>query len=133
LKKKKKNRSKLGFSLAYLPIPLQEDKNKRPKMPRMAFLVNVDSGKPIDQVSDMGIEFIGKPLIDMLVRYVTKYGRPVSISVKDDDKGCYIADFAEKLGIELIEDGRMATVNNLMANIMNMMESGLMADFMKFD
>ena len=129
LKKKKKSKAKLGFALGYLPMPIQEEKNKRPKMPRIAFLIDIGTGMPVDQVSDMGSEFIGKPLLDMLARYVAEYGRPASISVKDEDTGCYIADFAEKLDIELIEDGRMAAANHLMAEMMKFMSPGLMDNF----
>ena len=106
LKKKRKTSVKLGFGLPYIPVPIQERKNQRPRMPRLAILINLGNGKPADYSLNDGGEFIGKTITDMLVGYITDHGRPASIAVPDEDTGDYILDFAEKLGIELIEDER---------------------------
>jgi len=123
LKKKQKIRAKLGFAMTYLPVPIQ-DRNERPKIPRMAVLIDLADEKIIDHTLDTETEFVGKAITEMLSQYITECGIPTSITVQNGNTGCFIADFTEKLGIKLVEDKDFSAANNVISVIMNMMESG---------
>jgi hypothetical protein len=129
LKKKKKNRSKLGFSMSYLPMPIQESKNHRPKLPRLIALT--DMGKVIDQIMDEGHEFVGATVFELLTRYIENNGRPASIAVENDDTKDLIEDFATKLGIKITENEGRPVIGNMLMRMMDMMESGQFDEFME--
>jgi len=131
LKKKAKNRAKLGFAITYIPVPIQENKNARPRIPRMAVLADMDSGRIIDQATDEECETITKAIIQMFTGYIENNGRPATIAVSDEEARDYIEDFITKLGIKLVEDERMSAVGNLILGMMGMMESGQFDDFME--
>lgn len=131
LKKKKKSRAKLGFALTYIPMPVQENKNHRPKMPRMAILVDIENGRIIDQATDTEHEAIGVAITKLLTRYIEKNDRPASIAVSDEDAGDFIEDFLTKLGIKMTEDERLSQIGNLLMGMMDMMESGQFDEFME--
>jgi hypothetical protein len=127
LKKKRQSKAKLGLAITYIPMPVQE-KNERPRIPRMAALADMGSGKLIDQVTDMEYETIGVAITELLTRYVEKNGRPASIAVSEEDVRDYIDDFATKLGIKLLEDERLSALGGM---VFGMMESGRLDDFME--
>jgi len=131
LKKKKKGKANLGFGITYIPVPIQEKKNDRPRIPRMAVLVDMDNGRPIEQAIDEEYESIGDAIIQMFTRYIESNGRPASVAVSGEDDGDYIEDFATKLGIKIVEDERMTALGNMVLNMMDMMESGQFDDFME--
>jgi len=60
--------------------------------------------------------------VDSILLYVIEHYRPISIAANGDDRR-YIADFAEKLGIKLVEAKRLAMIGSLMADIMEMINS----------
>jgi hypothetical protein len=124
LKKKKKTRAKLGFAVTYVPMPIQERKSDRPRVPRMAVLLDLNIGKPIGHATDEDRESIGEATVQMLTDYIENNGRPASIAVADEDSGNYIEDFATKLGIKLTEDGRLSLLGSMLFGMMDMMESG---------
>ena len=121
LNRKKKTRTRLAFGLTYIPAPIQENKNQRPKVPRLAILIDLESGTPVGYTLNDGSEFIGKTITEMLADYVSDCGRPASIAVADEDTGLFIVDLAEKLGIKLIEDENLSKINNMIMGMMNMM------------
>jgi len=110
LKKEKKTDAKLGLGLTYLPGPVQENKNERPRVPQMAMMIELNSGIIVDCSVDDGGESIGATMMDSLTRYITKYGRPASIVVPDDGTADCVSDFAEKLGVELTEDEKLSAI-----------------------
>jgi hypothetical protein len=120
LKKKKKNRTKLGFAIVYIPMPIQENKNERPKVPRMAVLADMDNGGLIDQATDMEFETIGNAVIQLFTRYIENNGKPESIAIADEDANDIIEDFAKKLGIKLVEDKRLLALGKLVTDMIDM-------------
>ena len=127
LSKKKKTRAELGFAVTYMPAPFQESETERPRVPLVATLTDMSDGKPIEHISDMEAEsesqtFSGA-VIEMLSSYIGEHGRPASIAVSEKDR-CYVADFAEKLGVKLVEDERLAMLGGMMIKLMDMIDSG---------
>jgi len=82
IKKKKRNRAKLGFALTYIPIPIQENKNRRPQM---AILTDINSGGIIDQTIGIEQDKLGMAIIELFTRYIENHGRPMSIAVSGED------------------------------------------------
>ena len=111
LKKKKRNQAKIGLIITYISMPVLENKDERPKMPRIAILVDMEKGMIIDQAMDIGD--IGSAVIDLLTSYIKNNGRPEFFAVMDDYTGDYIEDFATKLEIKLVEDKRLIAISNL--------------------
>jgi len=120
LKKKKRNKSRIGFALTYLPMPVQENKNQRPAIPRLALLADMSSGMIIDKAMDTDHEAIVAAAAKMLTGYVEEYGRPVSISISDEEAASYVENFTEKLGIQLVEDEKFSAIGNLLMGIMGL-------------
>jgi hypothetical protein len=105
-------------------MPVQEHKNSRPGLPRMALLLDIETGRPVAQVTEIKAALPGEAIIGMLNLYITEHGRPSLIVTKDEEAGCYIADFAQKVGIETRTDGNFPSVNNFLMSLMNEMGSG---------
>ena len=122
LKRKKKNHAKLSFTLTYLPMPIQENKNYRPILPRIAILSDEVNGLIIDKAIETGYEAIGEAIAEMIINYVTEHGRPISIAVSGEDTRNYIEDFAAKLNIKLVEDETLGSITNQLISMMAMME-----------
>ena len=133
LKKKKKTQAKLGFVLTYVPMPIQENDGERPRVPRMAMLIDLSIGKPFGQVMDVEHEIFTKAIMDMLTDYVEQKGRPAAICVQDEDTGCYVEDFATKLDIKLMEDVNLNLLDDMMMGLMQMMESGGLYELLRDD
>ena len=128
LKKKKKNRQKLGFILTYVPVPYQKSKKHRPKMPLVAFLADMITGTLIDHSIGLGESETGNLLdereqyLGLLIGYVMDNGRPASIAVANEDTYNFLEDFATKLGIKLVEDNRLMDIASLFVDAMGMLE-----------
>ena len=128
LKKKKKTKNNLGFILTYLPLPVQKSKKHRPKLPLVALLANMKSGKLIDHtlgleqneegnMMDARVEYIG-----FLINHVENNGRPASIAVSNMDTYYFVEDFAKKLGIKLEVDERLSDITSMFLNTINMFD-----------
>jgi hypothetical protein len=115
LKKQKLNGTRLEFELTYLPTPIQEHKGDKPYLPRMALLMDKTSGLPLDQhMADKGGR-IEVDILEMLTQYIMKFGKPVSINIRDDSTGCYIEDFCQKAGVKLIQGKGVPAVDRFRA------------------
>ncbi|MCL2285583.1 MAG: hypothetical protein FWC32_04370 [Firmicutes bacterium] len=118
LKKKKTNKAELGVIIMYLPLPYQEERGARPKIPHIAFLVDAKSGMMIDMAFDqeLTIEVVA---IQMLTKYILNEGRPLCISVPCKKTAVYVKDFASKLGIKLKIDMELRDVAAKMISMMS--------------
>jgi len=122
LKKKKRNGAKLEFEVTYLPTPVQEHKKDRPYFPRLALLMDRTNGLALDQhMADMNDHIEGE-ILGMLTGYIDKFGRPLSIHVRDDRSGRYIGDFCEKTGIKVIEGEGMPAVDGLLEGMLDFLK-----------
>lgn len=114
LKKQKCNGARLELEVAYLPAPIQENKSDRPYLPRLAILVDRSSGTPLGQhMADKG-GLIEVDMLEMLTQYIKRFGRPMSINVRDDRAGRYIEDFCGKTGIKLIAGKGVPTIDRML-------------------
>ncbi|MDR2707338.1 MAG: SEC-C domain-containing protein [Nitrososphaerota archaeon] len=120
LKRKKCNNAKLEFELMYLPVPIQENETDRPRLPCFLLLADKIGGKAIDQQMNEDGE-IERNILEMLAYYIVQFGRPLSIHVRNEHVGCYIADFCQKIGVELVENKGIPTVDHLLENMMTFM------------
>lgn len=128
LKKIKKNKTKIGFLMSYIPSPSYEGKNSRLKMARVIALFDMDEGEPLSQTISDEYESLGSAIINTLADYIENNGKPLSISVPDEDTANYIGDFAKKVGIKLIESEKLMFFSNM---LMDMMMYGDIEDFME--
>ena len=122
LKKHKKNGGHLEFDIAYMPMPIQENKKERPYLPQIVTLMDKDKAIPLDhQLIDKDSE-IESEIIGMLVTYIENYGRPVSINVRDDRSGRYIEDLCKKISVKLIMGEGVPAVDAMLEGMMGFMD-----------
>jgi len=121
LKKCKLNNAQLEFEATYLPAPIQENKSDRPRLPRLVLLLDKKSGRAIDQYMADIDEHIGVEILEMLTRYIKKFGKPMSINIRDDRTGRYIDDFCQKLGIKLVSGSKLPAVDKLLEGMLSFM------------
>jgi hypothetical protein len=127
LKKKKCNNEKLEFESMYLPVPFLTNKKDRPRLPSFILLVDKTSETIIDQYVSED-EDPETSILEMFIYYITQSGRPLSIHVRDNRAGCYIADFCKKTGIELIEGKGVPTIDKTLKNLINSITSELLKE-----
>ena len=123
IKKKKKNKAKLGFIMSYIPVPFQQSKKHRPRLPLVGILANLNDGMIVDHavsgenpagnLLDARAEFI-----EFLFNYVENNGRPASIAVPNEDTHSFLEDFASKLGIKLVIDERLTQISAMFTDMM---------------
>ncbi|MCL2643763.1 MAG: SEC-C metal-binding domain-containing protein [Candidatus Bathyarchaeota archaeon] len=120
LKKKECNNAKLEFELMYMPIPVQENEKDRPRLPCFLLLADKIGGGAIDQhmTEDGDVE---RSILEMLSYYIVQFGRPLSIHVRNEHVGCYLADFCQKIGVEIVEGKGVPTVDHLLENMLSFM------------
>jgi len=103
-----------------MPVPVQENEKDRPRLPCFLLLADKIGGNAIDQhmTEDGKVE---RSIREMLSHYIVHFGRPLSIQVRNEHVGCYLADFCQKIGVELIEDKGVPTVDHLLENMISFM------------
>jgi len=125
MKGKKRTRAKLEFEITYLTSPVEEKKGDRPYFPRLFLLVDKKDGMPLDQHllhNDDRLER-SKIGLGMLLEYISNFGRPLSINVRDDRVADIIADFCEKIGVKLIAGQGIPNIDNILETLSNHMNS----------
>lgn len=121
LKKKKRSGACLEFDAVYLPTPVRDSKGERPYFPRFVLLADKKNELVLDQhmaEQDEGIEAV---ILEMMTRYIMKYGRPASIYARDDRFVSYIGDLCKKLSIKLIEGEGVPAVDRLLEDLLRTM------------
>lgn len=114
LKRKPRNGARLEFELMYFPEPMQEARKERPYYPRFLLLVDQGSGMAIDQdLVDLKCDFM-QEAFDILGNYIERFGKPISIQVRDNDVANYIDDFCGQAEIELISGQGMPATDVLL-------------------
>jgi len=121
LKKHKQNKSRLEFDVTYLPTPLQENKDERPFFPRFIVLMDKNSELLLDQYMAGEDDHIEAEILDMLTRYIMTFDRPKSINVRNEQVTFLIGDFCDKLGIKLIDDKGVQTIDGFLEGLLNSM------------
>lgn len=119
LRKCKRTDTGLEFDISYLPTPIQENRGDRPYFPRFILLVNINTGVVIDQHIAGKDEAIEADILDMLTRFILKYGRPSSIYIRDNRASVYIGDFCKKANIKLIEGQGVPVIDDFISGLMD--------------
>lgn len=119
LRKCKRNDTCLEFDISYLPAPIRKSKDDRPYFPRFILLMSKNAGVVIDQHMADKDEAIEVDILDMLTRYILKYGKPSSINIRDDRVAVYIGDFCKKANIKLIEGKGIPVIDDFILGLMN--------------
>lgn len=120
LKKKKKTAAKLSAVVSYLPAPIQENKNERPRLPLVAMLMDMSSGMIEGHAMEMTREDIGGAAVEMLVDYISQHGRPQSIDISDEFTHSILADFVSKVGIKQTQGDKSLAMNMIMEMMIGM-------------
>jgi len=119
LRKCKRTDTCLEFDISYLPTPIRENKDDRPYFPRFILLVSINAGLVIDQHMARKEEAIEADILDMLTRFILKYGRPSSINIRDNRAAVYIGDFCKKTNIKLIEGKDVPVIDDFISGLMD--------------
>ena len=119
LRKCKRTDTCLEFDISYLPTPIRENRGDRPYFPRFILLVSINAGVVIDQHMADKDEAIEAGILDMLTRYILKYGKPLSINIRDNRAAVYIGDFCKKTNIKLIEGKGVHVIDDFISGLMN--------------
>jgi hypothetical protein len=109
----------LEFDISYLPTPIRENRGDRPYFPRFILLVSKSVGVVIDQHMAGKDEAIEADILDMLTRFILKYGRPSSIYTRDNRASAYIGDFCKKTNIKLIEGKGVPVIDDFISGLMD--------------
>ena len=119
LRKCKRTDTCLEFDSSYLPAPIQEKRDDRPYFPRFALLVSKNTGLIVDQHMADKDEAIEADILDMLTRYIIKYGRPSSIYIRDNRASEYIGDFCKKANVRLIVGKGVPLIDGIICELMD--------------
>ena len=119
LRKCKRTDTCLEFDISYLPAPIQENRGDRPFFPRFILLVSKNAGIVIDQHMADKDEAIETDILDMLTRYILKYGKPSSINIRDTRAAVYIGDFCKKTNIKLVEGEGIPVIDEFIFDLMD--------------
>jgi len=76
-----------------------------------------NAGVVIDQHMADKDETIEVGILDMLTRYILKYGRPSSIYIRDDRASVYIGDFCKKTSIKLVEGKGVPVIDGFLSGL----------------
>ena len=116
-----KTEAKLEFDLIYLPKPIQENRLEVPWLPKIALLVDRESGFIVDQRMLAKDEENEDIIILMLKKFIENYGRPTAIYVRNDLFGNYIEDLCRKIEVEFFTGKRMRFINKIANELNNVM------------
>ncbi len=103
MKSKKKTATEIECELFFPFFPIQESKVQRPYFPEMFVVADVNTEMIIYheavQPEDNKIQIV----LDILIEYIMKNGRPKTIFVRDEKMAGIIADLCEKIDIKLVK------------------------------
>ncbi|MCL2415582.1 MAG: hypothetical protein FWD01_02110 [Defluviitaleaceae bacterium] len=110
---KKLEDTHLELETAYLPVPIQGDRDLKPILPRFVLMANRANMMLLAHHFIEKEDSVEECMIDMLFQYVQKMGIPSHIYVRDHRTAYYVGDFCEKLGIALVMSKGMPAANML--------------------
>ena len=119
LRKCKRTDTGLEFDISYLPAPIRKNKGDRPYFPQLILLVNKNAGVVVGQHMADKDEAIEVDILDMLTRYILKYGRPSAIYIRDNRASVYIGDFCKKANIKLVDGKGVPVIDDFIFGLMN--------------
>lgn len=110
----------LECELCYLYAPVQENKNKRPYLPKTFLLADTNKQVIIKcEVLAKGQDEI-QLVLDMLADYIQVYGKPKEIFVRDKYMYGIILNLCRKLQIVLTEKYNLSIIDDFVDSLMGM-------------
>jgi hypothetical protein len=102
LKKSKKNKSEIEIDAFYFATPIKDKHDERAYYPRMFLIADAKQGLIINQDMYQGKDNDADVIINHLIEYITNYGCPKKIHIRNEDVFSIIVHLCEELKIELI-------------------------------
>lgn len=101
LKNKPRNNISAEIDILYLPTPVQDKPEETPYFPRLLVLFDRNGGIPLDQkILDIKTKN-EDAVIDALINYIDKYGKPGKLFVRDRYFLCYVNSLCSQLGVPI--------------------------------
>ncbi|MCL2774481.1 MAG: hypothetical protein FWD71_14220 [Oscillospiraceae bacterium] len=122
LKKQKKNSAALELEAAYLPAPIQENKNEAPYLGKIVILSDKRTCMPLGQSLIKPGEPVDEAIINILAGYIRKYGRPASLYVRDDRTAAFVDDLFRKIDVKLIIGMGMPSTDAILTNMLGFIQ-----------
>lgn len=102
LKRIKKNKNEIEIDAFYLSTPIKDKHDDRAYYPRMLLIADSKQGLIIDQEMYQSKDDDAYIIINHLIEFITKYGCPNKIYIRNEDVFSIIVNLCEELKIELI-------------------------------
>ncbi|MFA6808086.1 MAG: hypothetical protein WCR27_03750 [Eubacteriales bacterium] len=111
LKKQKLSKSVLEIDTLFLNASIQESKFVRPIMPVLFLVADHSTGLIIDQeILSPGDEDMSR-ILDSVTNYISFYGRPKKIVVRDQEMAHILSDLSKKLDIQTVIEGGLPAID----------------------
>ncbi len=107
LQNKPKNTTSVEMDILHLPIPVQDTPDEAPYFPRLLVLIDHRDGILLEQgllEKDIRSE---NAVTDMLIDYISKYGKPSKLLVRDQYFMYYVSSLCSQLEISVAHDRGM--------------------------
>lgn len=102
LKRTKKNKNEIEIDAFFLSTPIKDKHDERAYYPRMFLIADAKQGLIIDQEMYQSKDDDADVIINHLIEFITKYGCPNKIYIRNEDVFSIIVNLCEELKIELI-------------------------------
>jgi hypothetical protein len=122
LRSTEKTAAVLEADMLYMPIPAGDNKEGIPSLRRLALLFNGENGVIVGQtLPEPGVKR-ERILLDMLLDYIEKFGRPKILKVRDAWEEAVFKGFCSKLDIKLIHSQGMPRTDAFSQSLQEMVE-----------
>ncbi len=114
---KKKTANEIECELFCPIMPIQENKSDRPYLPQMFVMADIKTEMMINyemvQPEDNKVQLV----LDILIDYILKNGRPKTIYVRDDKMTGIIADLCKRIDVKLIEQLNLPIIDDFISSM----------------
>ncbi len=121
LQRANKSEMNIELDVFYLPTPVQETKKMRPYYPQLILIIDPNSETICKQQIIANGRSASPVVIHQLEEFVGQWGLPNSVHVRDDQLANIVEDWCAKLGVKLIINGKMPTMNDAILSLMEYM------------
>jgi len=121
LKKQERLKSQIEIAMFYLPVPVRDASVSRPFYPKIVLVADHISGSGLNQHLFDPQEKDPEILPGMLLEYITEFGLPETVYVRDDLTENYLSDICEKLNISLVVSPELPAVETMEADLIDYM------------
>ena len=118
MKRLKKTNTQLEIDMMYLPMPVQENKESRPYLPRFVMAVDCDTGLVLNQELMSPEDDTSNSVLTMISTLITSLGKPRCIYVRDHEMGNILRDLCDKLNIKLEHRMSMPVLDEAVVSLM---------------